>query len=255
MTAEPSAPRAAVSLLVRAGNFLFRYRNYAFPLLLIPLVVLFPPAHRWGGEGIDSLDILALVLALLGQGMRGAVVGLAYIKRGGLNKQVYAKNLVTEGLFGHCRNPLYVGNLLLLAALLVIVNNLWGYVIGGGFFIFAYVAIVAAEETYLSGKFGAEYEDYCRRVNRWVPNLRGLGTTLSSMTFNWRRVVIKEYSSAYSWCVVALFLETVKALRNPNMAAAEVRLTTLAFLFAIATAVFLTVYILKKSRKLVDKAR
>jgi len=255
MTAEPSARRAVDSLLVRAGNFLFRYRNYAFPLLLIPLVVLFPPAHKWGREGFDSLDLLALVLALLGEGVRAAVVGLAYIKRGGLNKQVYAKNLVTEGLFAHCRNPLYVGNLLLLAALLVIVNNLWAYLIGGGFFLFAYIAIVAAEETYLGGKFGGEYEDYCRRVNRWLPNVRGLPATLKSMTFNWRRVIIKEYSSVYSWCVVALLLETIKALRDANMAAAKMRLTTLGFIFAAVTAVFLTVYVLKKSRKLVDKAR
>lgn len=255
MTAEPSARRAVDSLLVRAGNFLFRYRNYAFPVLLIPLVVLFPPAHKWGREGFDLLDLLALVLALLGEGIRAAVVGLAYIKRGGLNKQVYAKNLVTEGLFAHCRNPLYVGNLLLLAALLVIVNNLWAYLIGGGFFLFAYIAIVTAEETYLGGKFGGEYEDYCRRVNRWLPNVRGLPATLKSMTFNWRRVIIKEYSSVYSWCVVALLLETIKALRDANMAAAEIRLTTLGFIFAAVTAVFLTVYVLKKSRKLFDKAR
>jgi len=255
MAAEPSARSAVDSLLVRVGNFLFRYRNYAFPLLLIPLVVLFPPAHKWGREGFDSSDLLALVLALLGEGVRAAVVGLAYIKRGGLNKQVYAKTLVTEGLFAHCRNPLYVGNLLLLAALLVIVNNFWAYLIGGGFFLFAYVAIVAAEETYLAGKFGGEYEEYCRRVNRWLPNVRGLTATMNSMTFNWRRVVIKEYSSVYSWCVVALLLETIKALRDANMAAAEVRLTTLGFIFAAVTAVFLTVYVLKKSRKLVDKAR
>ena len=255
MTAEPSARSAVDSLLIRAGNFLFRYRNYAFPLLLIPLVVLFPPAHKWGRANFDFLDLLALVLALLGEGVRAAVVGLAYIKRGGLNKQVYAKALVTEGLFAHCRNPLYVGNLLLLAALLVIVNNLWAYLIGGGFFLFAYVAIVVAEETYLAGKFGGEYEDYCRRVNRWLPNVRGLAATMNSMTFNWRRVVIKEYSSVYSWCVVALLLETIKALRDANMAAAEVRLATIGYLFAAVTVVFLAVYALKKSRKLVDKAR
>ena len=249
MTAEPDAPRAGESPLVRAGNFLFRYRNYAFPLLLIPLIVLFPPSPARDGFGFA--DTLVVVLALLGEGLRAAVVGLAYIKRGGLNKQVYANHLVTEGLFAHCRNPLYVGNVLLLLALLVIVNNPLAYAVGGGFFVFAYIAIVAAEEKYLRGKFGAEYDGYCRRVNRWVPDFRGLRATLSSMTFNWRRVVIKEYSSIYSWIVVALLLETVKALHGP---AAESRLVALAALFAAATGIFLTVYILKKSRRLVDRA-
>ncbi|HLF59216.1 MAG TPA: isoprenylcysteine carboxylmethyltransferase family protein [Alphaproteobacteria bacterium] len=253
MTAEPGAPGTADSWLVRAGNFLFRYRNYAFPLLLIPLVVLFAPLDDGEGRG-GTLDALVILLAVLGQGLRAAVVGLAYIKRGGLNKRVYAKDLVTEGLFAHCRNPLYVGNLLLLLALLVIVNNLWAYVIGGGFFVFAYVAIVAAEEKYLRGKFGAGYEEYCRRVNRWIPDFRGIGATLASMSFNWRRVLLKEYSSFYSWTVVALLLETVKALRHADTAMAEARLAMLGALFAAATAVFLTVYFLKKTRRLVDRA-
>lgn len=253
MTAEPGARSTADSLLVRAGNFLFRYRNYAFPLILIPLVLLFSSPHRPGDEGFDALDFLALALGVLGEGVRAAVVGLAYIKRGGLNKQVYAKSLVTEGLFAHCRNPLYVGNLLLLAALLVIVNNFWVYAIAGSFFVFAYVAIVAAEETYLRGKFGAEYEDYCRRVNRWLPALNGLGATMQSMTFNWRRVIVKEYSSVYSWGVVALLLEAVKALHDSNMAAAKVRLAKLGLIFAVATAVFVTVYVLKKSGRFTDR--
>jgi len=254
MTAEPGAPRTADSWLVRAGNFLFRYRNYAFPLLLVPLVALFPPARPAGSWGFGALDALALALAVLGEGLRAAVVGLAYIKRGGLNKQVYAKDLVTDGLFAHCRNPLYVGNLLLLLALLVIVNNPWAYLVGGGFFVFAYVAIVAAEETYLGGKFGADYESYCRRVNRWVPDFRGLGATLSRMSFNWRRVVIKEYSSVYSWIVVALLLEAVTALRDPDAAAGEGRLAALGAIFAAATAVFLAVYYLKKYRRVFDRA-
>jgi protein-S-isoprenylcysteine O-methyltransferase Ste14 len=253
MTAEPDAARTGEQLLVRAGNFLFRYRNYAFPLLLIPLVVLFPPSRAGGHDGFGVRDALVVALALLGQGLRAAVVGLAYIKRGGLNKQVYANRLVTEGLFAHCRNPLYVGNLLLLLALLVIVGNPWAYAVGGGFFVFAYIAIVAAEEKYLRGKFGADYEDYCRRVNRWIPDFRGLRATLDSMTFNWRRVVIKEYSSVYSWIAVALLLEAVEALRDPGMGG-DTRLVALAGVFAAATAIFLTVYFLKKSRRLVDRA-
>jgi protein-S-isoprenylcysteine O-methyltransferase Ste14 len=236
--------------LIRAGNFLFRYRNYAFPMLLIPLVLLFPPQDAGSGR---PLGVLALALALLGEGLRALVVGLAYIKRGGVDKQVFAEKLVIEGLFAHCRNPLYVGNLLLLSALLVLANNPWVYVIGGAFFLFAYVAIVAAEENYLRSKFGAEYEAYARQVNRWIPDLHGLKATLDSMTFNWRRVILKEYSSVYSWIVVALLLETVKTLRAEGFAAEVDFLTGLGILFAAITALFLAVYILKKSRLLVDR--
>lgn len=241
-----SAPAGGGGFLIRAGNFLFRYRNYAFPAFLILLVALFPPQD----SGARTAVILAIVLFLLGEGLRAAVVGLAYIKRGGLNKQVYAERLVVEGLFAHCRNPLYVGNALLLAALLVLANNIWIFLIGAGFFVFAYAAIVAAEENYLRGKFGAEYDDYCRRVNRWIPDFRGFRGTLGSMQFNWRRVVLKEYSSVYSWVVVALLIETVKTLRADGGAEP---LHALGLIFAAASIVFLAVYVLKKTRLLVDR--
>jgi protein-S-isoprenylcysteine O-methyltransferase Ste14 len=251
MTESP-ASATDLSLLVRVGNFLFRYRNYAFPILLIPLVVFFPTQNVEGAAAPGgSLDWLALFFAVLGEGLRGAVVGLAYIKRGGVDKRVYAERLVTEGLFTHCRNPLYVGNFLLLLALLAIVNNVYVYVIGGAFFIFAYIAIVAAEENYLRAKFGAEYDEYCRRVNRWIPDFRGLRATLQSMTFNWRRVVIKEYSSVYSCIVVAFLLETIKAYRTPGMESAD--FIKLGGVFAVITVIFVTIYVLKKSRRLVDR--
>jgi len=36
---------------------------------------------------------------------------------------------------------------------------------------------------------------WMQRVNRWLPSLGGLSQTLASMRFNWRRVLIKEYST------------------------------------------------------------
>ena len=33
--------------------------------------------------------------------------------------------------------------------------------------------VVFYEEPTLRGKFGADYEQYCRNVNRWWPRLRG----------------------------------------------------------------------------------
>jgi protein-S-isoprenylcysteine O-methyltransferase Ste14 len=217
-------------------------------------LAVFPPQYPLGSARLDRwLDLLALLVALTGEGLRVAVVGLAYIKRGGVNKRVFAERLVTEGLFAHCRNPLYVGNFLLLFALLMLVNNVWLYLIAGSFFAFAYRAIVAAEETYLREKFGAEYEAYCRRVNRWLPDLRGIGRTVRGMTFNWRRVIIKEYASVYAWALVALALQADEVVVMSAPAETGSRLSTLGLLFALATAAFLTAYVLKKTRRLVDR--
>ena len=77
-------------------------------------------------------------------------IGLAYIIRGGKNKKVYAEDLVTTGIFAHCRNPLYVGNILMLAGVGILSNSLLYVVIMIPFFLFVYQAIVLAEENFLT---------------------------------------------------------------------------------------------------------
>jgi protein-S-isoprenylcysteine O-methyltransferase Ste14 len=52
------------------------------------------------------------------------------------------------------------------------------------FFLFVYQAIVSAEEHYLRDKFGAEYEAYCARVNRFIPSVRLLPEAFSGMRYN-----------------------------------------------------------------------
>jgi protein-S-isoprenylcysteine O-methyltransferase Ste14 len=200
------------SAIVRYGNFLFRYRNGVFPAVMAAIFLLCPPEPFLGSWAADRwLDMAGLLVCLMGQGLRATVVGLAYIKRGGVNKQIYAARLVQEGMFATSRNPLYVGNILVLAGLFVIHNNPYAYVLGGLFFLVSYRAIVAAEERYLRGQFGREYDEYCRRVNRWLPSPSAIGPATEGMTFNWRRLVIKEYGSFFSWIVTALLVFAYQA--------------------------------------------
>jgi len=56
-----------------------------------------------------------------------------------------------------------------------------------------------AEENFLRSKFGQSFDDYCVRVNRWIPNISGLSKTFASMEFNWRRWVLKEYNTQFVW--------------------------------------------------------
>jgi protein-S-isoprenylcysteine O-methyltransferase Ste14 len=249
-----ASPRPAEgSALVRWGNFFFRNRNGVFPLALLALFVAFRPVYPRGSERLDNwIDLLGLGIALAGQALRFAVIGYAYIKRGGKNKQVYAERLVTDGFFRHSRNPLYLGNLIVLLGLFIIHGNIWVYVLGVPFFLFAYRAIVAAEEAYLRGKFGEEYEEYCRRVNRWLPDFRGLRRTMRSMRFVWRRVLLKEYGSTYAWCSAALVLLAYDTLAYFNYEQRQVYLNGLVALLVTATASWLLIRWLKKSRRLAE---
>jgi protein-S-isoprenylcysteine O-methyltransferase Ste14 len=224
------------TLLVRLGNFFFLARNQLTPLVLFTLFAVFKPRYPGGREAWDwGLDALGLVLALSGQILRAAVIGYVYIKRGGKDKKVYADELVTEGFFRHSRNPLYLGNLMVLLGLFLIHHNPWAYALGLPFFLLLYMAIVATEEAYLRGQFGEQYEDYCRQVNRWWPNFRGLRQTLASHTFRWRRLIVKEYGSTYAWIATALLLLAYETLTHFRYEQRPGYLNTLAVLLLLAT--------------------
>jgi len=181
--------------MIRIGNFLFHYRNGLFPLAY---GLLFAPTPAlFDSDWLAAL--LGLGVALMGQMLRALTIGLAYIIRGGMNRQVYAEKLVTGGIFAHCRNPLYVGNMLTILGLGLASNSVLFLALGAPLFVFCYMAIILAEENFLRNKFGSDFEDYCRRVNRVLPRVSGLRATIGSMEFRWHRLLIKEYGSTFAW--------------------------------------------------------
>jgi protein-S-isoprenylcysteine O-methyltransferase Ste14 len=188
--------------VVALGNFLFHRRNVLFPAFYLFLFVPSPTITERAAEIMG----LGFVVAAAGQAIRIATIGLKYIIRGGRGRMVYAEDLVTEGIFAHCRNPLYVGNILIVAGLGVMSNSILFNLVATPVFVFMYAAIVRAEEAFLRGKFGAAYDAYARDVNRWLPRLGGLGETFASMEFNWRQVLIREYTTTYIWLSAAVLL-------------------------------------------------
>ena len=182
------------------GDVLFKRRNAIFPIFLVCLFVAFTPNLN------PVLPLIGLVVTVSGQLLRMAVIGFAYIKRGGLNKKVYAESLVTTGFFAACRNPLYVGNVLILGGLLLMHGNPKVLVIGGVFFLTAYYAIIATEENFLRKKFAGDYIDYCNRVPRWWIQFQRLPAALRGMAFDWRKVVYKDYPTFFSWGTQAIAL-------------------------------------------------
>ncbi|WAK02433.1 hypothetical protein [Methylobacter sp. YRD-M1] len=99
-------------LLNQWGNVLFHTRNVLFPVLIAALLFCFPPDAIGTVPG-DYFLAFGLLLVTAGQALRILTIGLAYIVRGGRNRRIYAENLVTDGVFAHCINPLYVGNILI----------------------------------------------------------------------------------------------------------------------------------------------
>lgn len=238
--------------MIRIGNFFFKYRNMLFPIFALSIFIPSAPLFSQKTFGADFYQIpffLGLFIAILGQTIRALTIGLRYIVRGGKNKKVYAETLVTEGIFNHCRNPLYVGNILMLTGVGLLSNSLIFITIVVPLFCFIYQAIVLAEENYLFGKFGDEYIEYKKRTNRWIPNLRGIGNTIRSMHFNWKRYIINEYNTIY---LLLLSIPIVLLTHSPGITTMplEEKLKLFTITFFALSLIYLLVRYLKKSKRL-----
>lgn len=231
--------------MVAIGNFFFKTRNYLFPVFYFFLFLPFPRIS----ENYNLVFVLGLCIAILGQLTRMVTIGMVYIVRGGKNRRIYADGLVTDGMFSHCRNPMYVGNILLVIGMSIVSNSLIAILVMVPLFIFIYSAIVRAEESFLRGKFGPGFNAYCEKVNRWFPNFSGISDTINQNEFNLKKVMFKEYGTTFLWTLGAtlLFIYNTYWFAD-NFSFPSDIVWPLIALFILLTA-YLTVRFLKKTER------
>jgi protein-S-isoprenylcysteine O-methyltransferase Ste14 len=89
---------------------------------------------------------------------------------GGPGPEVPPQRIVANGLYRTTRNPMYLGHLIFLAGLALTLRSWLALAI-----LIASAAWfhrrVLADEAQLRKLFGAPYQDYCRRVKRWIPGV------------------------------------------------------------------------------------
>ncbi|MFQ5825266.1 MAG: methyltransferase family protein [bacterium] len=87
-----------------------------------------------------------------------------------LSQKRYPGKLLTDGLYAKIRHPRYVETLLWVLGYAFFANYLALYIV----FLLSLPAIyfvVIFEERELRDRFGAEYDNYCRKVPRFVPSI------------------------------------------------------------------------------------
>ena len=85
------------------------------------------------------------------------------------------KHLVVVGSYRYVRNPMYVGFAAGWIGLWIAFGHasLIAITAAAGVALGVHLFVVLYEEPTLRRKFGADYEQYCRNVNRWWPRVRG----------------------------------------------------------------------------------
>jgi protein-S-isoprenylcysteine O-methyltransferase Ste14 len=76
--------------------------------------------------------------------------------------------MIEDGPFRLSRNPLYVGLLALYLGLTLLAPTFWGLVLFPAAVLLVLWGAIQPEERFLRDRFGAPYDDYTRRVRRWL---------------------------------------------------------------------------------------
>lgn len=76
--------------------------------------------------------------------------------------------LVTTGPYAYFRNPIYLGEVLLLLCAAEIMKNVWFVLAAAVFAVLVTVLQILPEERHLTARFGDAYDAYRSRTRRWI---------------------------------------------------------------------------------------
>lgn len=183
----------------KSGNLLFRYRSY-IPLAIIPLMILsvvsFGQNLYKDGVYNQFLVWCALCIGCLGQCVRILVAGYVPKNTSGRNTHAQiAQSLNTTGMYSVCRNPLYLGNFLMMIAPLILVGNWLLLLLFCSLFYLYYERIMYAEERFLEEKFGEAYLKWAQNVPTFLPSFKNY--VPSVLGFSAKTTIKREYHSFF----------------------------------------------------------
>jgi Putative protein-S-isoprenylcysteine methyltransferase len=150
---------APVRRLLPPRALLLALAGLALLHVFAPVAVFDPPLLL---RGIGAVLVLACVLLAFAAAGRFSRVGT------GIVPFSEATTLVVEGPFRFSRNPMYLAMVGVLAGLALVAGSLSVWIVPLGFWFWLQTAFVRQEEVFMAARFGEAYEDYRRRVRRWL---------------------------------------------------------------------------------------
>ncbi len=111
------------------------------------------------------------VIAALGGALLALVCGAYFVARGRGTPAPFdaPREFVATGPYRWVRNPMYVGGLALLAGAALWVRSPAMLLLAAAAGVLVHGFVLYYEEPALRHRFGATYDAYTRRVNRWLP--------------------------------------------------------------------------------------
>jgi protein-S-isoprenylcysteine O-methyltransferase Ste14 len=167
------APKPAV-LKQGAYLVLMRVRIYVGGLVPLALLIL--------GHWQLWMFLIGIVWIALGAALRIYSAGIIHKDR----------ELSTTGPYALCRNPLYLGTILIQFGI-GLLSGSWLYTaIALVIFIGIYTWVILLEERWLAGLFGDVYKEYLRTTPRLLPAVRSLSMMSREAPFSWKQAKVNR---------------------------------------------------------------
>lgn len=149
--------------------------NVRFPppliyLLLLVLGIWTGRKLNLPGIGLDesAVTVIGALLTVIGMIVNFAGAGLFHKLRTAIIPFKPATKLVTSGIYGWTRNPMYLGMALIYAGIAILFDSILALALLPLVVAIIQTKVIAREEVYLERRFGDAYRDYKRRVRRWI---------------------------------------------------------------------------------------
>jgi protein-S-isoprenylcysteine O-methyltransferase Ste14 len=238
--------------LERQGQWLFRWRSY-LPLIGIPLLFIAlrytKIVERIFGDSVnDFWESFSIIISFVGLLVRCVTAG--YVPRGtsGRNtKTQVADVLNTTGMYSIVRNPLYLGNFIIIFGITLFIQALWfALIVWIGFWVY-YERIIFTEEEFLRKKFGEQFILWAKNTPIIFP--RFSNWKKPALPFSYKTVLRREFSTLFSITSTYFFLELVNNLFTHKKILA--RLSWIIF-YLSGFAIYWIFFILKKKTKMLN---
>lgn len=238
--------------LEKQGNWLFRYRSY-LPLLAIPIFLIAlrnsEQLERMFGRSVEMLwGVASIGVSFLGLIIRCIVAGYAPRGTSGRNtKSQVAEVLNTTGIYSIVRNPLYLGNFVIVLGATLFIQVWWlALIVWVGFWIY-YERIILAEENFLREKFGDSFLKWAAITPVYFPKFKNWKKP--NLPFSFKTVLRREFPTFFAIISSFYLLDIAEDL----LAEGKFELSLLwTVLFIFGFIIYIILLILKKKTHILD---
>jgi protein-S-isoprenylcysteine O-methyltransferase Ste14 len=117
---------------------------------------------------IDELNMVILIFGII-LIISGIAFWIHAVLISKINQEVENNELVTTGIYAYVRHPIYAAFFYIATGLILISQNIILFILPIIFWVFLTVVMIKTEEKWLINKFGNDYIDYSKKVNRFIP--------------------------------------------------------------------------------------